>query len=64
LVSVGQLDGAGFTTAFGGGKCIIRGPDNAKIREVLRKSMKICRVDHEEDVAGAVDEKLTLEQFH
>jgi len=47
---------------FGGGKC--QGPDNAKIREVLGKLTKIYRVDHEEDVVSAAEEKLTLEQFH
>ena len=35
-----------------------------KIGEVLRKSTKIYKVDHDEDVASAVKEKLTLEQFH
>jgi len=64
LVSVGRLDEAGFTTTFGGGKCVIRGPDNVKIGKVLRKSTKIYKVDHDEDVASAAEEKLTLEQFH
>jgi len=64
LVSVGWLDKAGFMTTFGGGKCVIRGLDDVKIREVLRKLTKIYKVDHDEDVASAAEEKLTLEQFH
>jgi len=63
LVSVGQLDEAGFTTKFDGGKCIIQGLD-IKIGEVLRKSTKIYKFDHDEDVVSVAEEKLTLEQFH
>jgi len=35
-----------------------------KIGEVLRKSTKIYKVDHDEDVVRVAKEKLTLEQFH
>ena len=34
LVSVGQLDDNGILTTFGGGKCIIRGPDGEELGSV------------------------------
>ena len=49
---------------FGGGKCVLHGLDGAKIGEVSRKSSRIYKVEHEEEVASAAEEKLTLEQFH
>ena len=35
-----------------------------KIGEVLRESSRICKVEHKEEMAGATEEKATLEQFH
>ena len=49
---------------FGGGKCVLHGLDGVKIGEVLRKSLRIYKVEHEEKVASTAEEKLTLEQFH
>ena len=49
---------------FGGGKCVLHGPDGVKIGEVLRKSSRIYKVEHEEEVASTAEDKLTLEQFH
>ena len=64
LVSIGCLDEGGFSAMFGGGKCVLHGLDGVKIGEVLRKSSRIYKVEHEEEVASAAEEKLTLEQFH
>ena len=64
LVLIGRLDENGFSTTFGGGKCVLHGPDGVKVREVLRKSLRIYKVEHEEEVASTAEEKLTLEQFH
>ena len=64
LVSVGRLDEAGFTVRFGGGKCMLFGEDDIEIRVVLRTSTRVYRVEHEEAVASAAEEQLTLDQFH
>ena len=57
LVSVGHLDKCGFTVTFGGGKCVLHGPDRAKVGEVLRNSSRIYKVEHEVGEAGVVEEK-------
>ena len=64
LVSIGCLDESSFTITFSGGKCILCGLDGVKVGEVLRKSSRVYKVEHEEEMAGAPEEKLTLEQFH
>ena len=64
MVSIRRLNEGGFSATFGGGKCVLHGPDGGKIGEVLRKSSRIYKVEHEEEVASAAEEKLTLEQFH
>ena len=64
LVSISHLDENGFTVTFGGGKCILVRPDGVKVGEILRKLSRIYKVEHGEEVAGAVEEKLTLDQFH
>ena len=60
LVSIGRLDEKGFTVTFGGGKCILVGLDGVKVGEVLRKSSRIYKVEHEEEeeMAGVAEEKL------
>ena len=37
-----------------------------KVGEVLKKSLRIYKVEHEEEeeMAGVAEEKLTLDQFH
>ena len=30
----------------------------------MRESSRICKVEHKEEMAGATEEKATLEQFH
>ena len=60
LVSVGRLDEAGFTVIFGGGKCMLKGEDDVVVGVVLRTAMRVYRVEHEEAVASAAEEWLTL----
>lgn len=38
LVSVGQLDDNGFTATFGGGKCVVRGPDGEELGSIPKSS--------------------------
>ena len=64
LVSIGCLDESSFTITFSGGKCILCGLDGVKVGEVLRKLSRVYKVEHEEEMTGAPEEKLTLEQFH
>ena len=64
LVSIGQLDEAGFSILFGDGKCLIHGPDGEKVGEVLRASRKVYRVEHEEGEASVVEKVLSLDHFH
>jgi hypothetical protein len=64
LVSIGRLDEEGFTALFGHGKCVLRGPDGEKIGEVQRTGRKAYKVEHEEGMANAAEETLTLDQLH
>jgi len=64
LVSIGRLDEEGFTALFGHGKCVLRGPDGEKIGEVQRTGKKAYKVEHENGMASAAEETLTLEQLH
>jgi GAG-pre-integrase domain len=63
LVSVGHLDDMGFNVTFGGGKCIITGPDGKKVGEVAKNSHGLYHVDHEPESACAA-EVLMLDQLH
>jgi hypothetical protein len=38
LVSVGRLDNNGFSATFGGGKCVLRGPDGEELGSVPKSS--------------------------
>ena len=62
--SVGRLDEAGFTVKFGGGRCTLLGEDDVEIGVVPRTSTRVYKVEHEEAVASAAEERLTLEMFH
>lgn len=62
--SIGQLDKAGFSVLFAGGKCLIRGPDGEKIGEVSRASRKVYRVEHSEGEASVAEKVLMLDHFH
>jgi len=64
LVSIGRLDEAGFTALFGHGKCVLRGPDDEKIGEVARGTQRVYKVEHEDSIANAAIEALTLGQLH
>ena len=64
LVSVGRLDEAGFTVTFGGGKCTLKGEDDVEIGVVPRTSTRVYRVEHEEAIASAAEERLTLDKLH
>jgi hypothetical protein len=60
LVSIGRLDDMGFTATFGGGKCVLRGPDGARVGVVPKNSKGLYRVEHEPDSVNAVGEKISL----
>ena len=64
LVSIGRLDEEGFTATFGQGKCVLRGPDGEKLGEVQRTARKSYKVEHEEGMANAAEETLTIDQLH
>ncbi len=64
LVSVGKLDDHGFSATFAGGKCTIHNPDGELVGEVPKVGKGLYRVNHEPESANAVEEKITLMQFH
>ena len=64
MVSIGRLDEEGFTATFGHGKCVLRGPDERKVGEVMRTVRKAYKVEHEEGTANVAEETLTLDQLH
>src|SRR5271168_2704740 len=64
LVSIGRLDEAGFTVSFGGGKCVLVGEDGVEVGVVPKTSTRVYRVDHEQAVANAAEERLTLDKLH
>ena len=64
LVSIGRLDEKGFSVTFGGGKCIIRGPDSAEVGSIPRNEKRLYKVEHEEGTENFVKPTLTLDQFH
>jgi hypothetical protein len=64
LVSIGQLDDAGYTALFGHGKCLLTGPDGERIGEVSRTSQRVYRVEHDLPLANPAIETLTLAQIH
>jgi hypothetical protein len=64
LVSIGQLDEAGFTALFVHGRCVLRGPDGERIGEVARGMQRVYKVEHEDGIPNAAVEVLTLDQLH
>jgi hypothetical protein len=64
LVSIGQLDDAGFTAQFGRGKCLLTGPDGEKIGEITQTPQRVYRVEHDVPLANSAVETLTLCQLH
>src|ERR1700760_1797591 len=66
LISVGQLDKAGYTVTFGGRKCVLTGPNGQKVGAISMTEQGLYKVtnDVNEEIAGAAEEVLTLDQFH
>ena len=64
LVSIGRLDKAGFTAVFGGGKCTLLGEDEVVIGVVPRMPTRVYKVEHEDGMANAAEEQLTMDKFH
>jgi hypothetical protein len=64
LVSIGRLDDMGFTSTFGGGRCVIRAPDGARVGVIPKNSKGLYRIEHELDSANAVGEKISIDQLH
>jgi len=65
LVSVGKLDEKGFELTFSRGKCVIRGPKGEHVGVIPKTRQGLYRVAHEEpETANAVEEIITLDQFH
>ena len=64
LVSIGQLDENGFSAMFGGGKCVLRGPEGECVGQVPKNPKGLYRVEHEADSANAATEAITINQFH
>ena len=63
LVSVGHLDEDGFLVTFGGRKCTIQDGNREVIGVVQKMVTRIYKVEHE-NIAGVMEERLTLESFH
>jgi Reverse transcriptase (RNA-dependent DNA polymerase)/Integrase core domain/GAG-pre-integrase domain len=66
LVSVGQLDKAGYTVTFGGRKCVLTGPDGRKVGAIPMTEQGLYKVTNHvsEEIAGVAEETLTLDLFH
>ena len=64
LVSIGRLDENGFSATFGGGKCVLRGPEGECVGQVPKNPKGLYRVEHEADSANAATEAITIDQFH
>jgi hypothetical protein len=66
LVSIGQLDKAGYIVVFGGGKCVLTAPDGWKVGAILMTEQGLYKVKHivSDEIAGVSEEVLTLDQFH
>jgi hypothetical protein len=65
LVSIGRIDGAGYYSTFGGGRCIIK-DNTGKIIGDIPKSRNLYRVVHEppNESASIAIEKLTVNELH
>ncbi len=64
LVSMGQLDKAGFFVTIGGGQCVITDPDGSKIGPIPNTSKHLYKVTHEGETVAIAEEVLMQEQFH
>jgi hypothetical protein len=64
LVSVGRLDDNGFSATFGGGKCVLRGPDGEELGSVPKSSRGLYKVVHEGESVNTAVEGITLDLLH
>lgn len=65
LISIRQLDEAGYTTTFSNGKCTIRNPGGTCIAEIPRNKGGLYKLVRESEVeANGVMESLTLNTLH
>ena len=64
LVSVGRLNDSSFSATFGGGKCVIQGPDGEELGSIPKLSQGLYKVIHEGECANATVEAVTLDQLH
>jgi len=64
LVSMGQLDKAGFFATIGSGECVINDPEGNQIGSILKTSKHLYKVTHEGETVAIAEEVLTPEQFH
>jgi hypothetical protein len=64
LVSIGNLDDEGFTATFGGGKCVITGPDGKRVGEIPKNHRGLYRVERSSETAEVAVEEITLDQLH
>jgi len=64
LMSVGRLNDSGFSATFGGGKCIVRGPDGEDLGSIPKSSQGLYKVVHEGESANSAVEGITLDQLH
>ena len=63
LVSVGRLDDSSFSATFGGGKCVVQGPDGEELGSIPKSSQGLYKVVHEGETANAAEEAVTLDQL-
>jgi len=64
LVSIGQLDKAGFLVTFSGGSCTIIDPDGSHVGSIPKTAKRLYKVVHEGEEVMITEEVLTPEQFH
>ena len=65
LISIGKLDDNGYQVTFSGGKCIIRDAQGETIGSIPKTRHGLYKVVQDEYLsANAVEETLTLNQFH
>ena len=64
LVSMGQLDEAGFFATIGSGECVITDPEGNQIGSIPKTSKRLYKVTHEGETVAIAEEVLTPEQFY
>ncbi len=66
LVSVGQLDKAGYMVTFSGHKCVLTAPDRKRVGAIPMTKQGLYKVMNNvsDELAGVAKEVLTLDLFH